>query len=158
MDPQALAAALEASSLGAWARAGWNYPIVNVLHLVGLALLVGPIVLLDLRLLGFGKAFAPDATSAALTPIAVAGGVLMLASGIALLAADATSLATNRVMLLKLLLVALGLANALAFRVVHGRHLRRWRHVVPLPARAQALLSILLWTLALVAGRMIAYV
>ena len=78
MDPQALATALEASSLGAWVRDGWNYPIVNTLHLVGLALLVGPIVLLDLRLLGYGKAFAPDAVSAALTPIAVAGGVLMV--------------------------------------------------------------------------------
>jgi hypothetical protein len=158
MDPQALAAALEASALGAWARDGWHYPIVNVLHLIGLALLVGPIVLLDLRLLGFGRAFAPDAVSAAVTPLAAGGLLLMLASGIALLVADAAALAANRMLLLKLLLVALGLANAIAFRVLYGRHLVRWQQAVPLPARVQASLSILTWGSALVAGRLIAYV
>lgn len=159
MDPQAVAAALEASWLGAWARDGWHYPIVNTLHLVGLALLVGPILLLDLRLLGLGRAFAPDAVSVVVTPIATSGLLLMAASGIALLAADATALLDNRVMLLKLSMVALGIANALAFRILHGRRLAGWQRTVPpLPARLHAGASILLWMAALAAGRMIAYV
>lgn len=158
MDPQAAAVALEASWLGVWAREGWHYPIVNTLHLVGLALLVGPILLLDLRLLGLGRGFAPGAVSAAVTPIAASGLLLMAVSGLALLAADATALVDNRVMLLKLILVALGVANALAFRVLQRRRLPTWQRAVPLAARLQACLSILLWMAALVAGRMIAYV
>lgn len=158
MDPQALAAALEASWVGAWVREGWHYPVVNTLHLLGLVLLVGPILLLDLRLLGWGRAFAPEAVSAAVTPIAVAGLLLMVASGIGLLAADAAALLGNPVMLAKLSLVALGVANAFAFRLVHGRRIGQWRHAAPLAVRLHALLSILLWTATLVAGRLIAYV
>lgn len=158
MDPAALAAALEASALGAWMRAGWTYPIVNVLHLLGLTLLVGPILLLDLRLLGFGAAFPLSATARALTPFAVAGLLLMLVSGVALFAADASALIGNRVMQIKLLLVALGIGNAIAFRRVSARSFGGWERAVPTAARALAALSILIWLSALIAGRLIAYV
>lgn len=158
MDPAALAAALEASALGVWMRGGWSYPVVNVLHLIGLTLLVGPILLLDLRLLGFGAAFPRQAASRALTPFAVAGLLLMLATGVPLFAADASALVGNRVMQVKLLLVALGLVNAIAFRRVFARRLASWDTAVPTSARAMAALSILIWLSALIAGRLIAYV
>lgn len=158
MDLAPFAAALEASALGTWMRGGWSYALVNVAHLAGLALLVGPIVLLDLRLLGFGKGFAPEAVSAALTPFAVAGLLLSAASGIALFAADATALVGNRLMQFKLLALALAVANAALFRFAFARHLPHWDRRGRLSARASALLSILLWSAILVAGRLIAYV
>lgn len=159
MDPAALAAVLEASALGTWMRGGgWNYAIVNVLHLVGLALLVGPILLLDLRLLGFGTQFPAHAVSRALTPFAAAGLLVALPSGIALFSADAVALLGNRVLQIKLIAVALGILNITLFHRMFARHLPDWDRARPGLARVSALLSIGLWLGILVAGRMIAYV
>lgn len=158
MDVALLAQALEGSALGTWMRGAWGYPLVNVLHLAGLVLLVGPIVLLDLRLLGAGRAFDADAVSRVLTPLAVAGLVLLLATGVMLFAADAGALVQHRLMQLKALAVALAVVNALWFRLAFARYLPHWDRDAPGPARASAACSIVLWTAVFVAGRMIAYV
>ncbi len=135
MDLAAWAAALEGSALGVWMRTGgWSYAVANVAHVLGLVLLVGPILLLDLRLLGFGRQFDAQAVARVLVPCAAVGVVVMLCSGIALFSADARALAGNRLMQAKLVGVGLGLA------------------------RVSALASIALWLSILVAGRMIAYV
>lgn len=158
MDPTAWAAALEASALGQWMRGdAWAYPATNVLHLFGLTLLVGPILLLDLRLLGFGKAFPITATSRVLTAWSVTGLLVMVASGIALFSADAAALLGNPVMRTKLVLIALAIANALAFRWAWSRCIADWDRAPPLWGRVQSGLSIALWLAIPVAGRMIAY-
>ena len=154
-----LAAALEASALGAWMRTGgWSYAAVNVAHLLGLVLLVGPILLLDLRLLGFGRRFDAQAVARVLVPCAALGLVVMLCSGVALFSADARALAGNRLMQAKLVGVALGLANVAWFHFAHARHLVDWDRARPALARVSALASIALWLSILVAGRLIAYV
>src|SRR5690606_16501290 len=91
------------------------YPVVNLVHLLGLVLLVGPMLLLDLRLLGAGRQYPLPAVSATLTPWAVVGLLLLLPSGALLFAADAGPLLGNPVMQVKLLLIALGIGNALLF-------------------------------------------
>jgi len=159
VDPTSLAAALEASALGGWMRSGgWSYAAVNVAHLFGLALLVGPIVLLDLRLLGFGRQFPAQAVSRALTPFAAAGLLVALLSGIALFSADASALIGNRLMQAKLLAIALGLGNVALFHALWARHLPQWDRVRPHLARVSALLSIGVWLVVRVAGRVIGYV
>ncbi len=159
MDAAAWAAALEASALGQWMRsAAWAYPVANVLHLLGLTLLVGPILLLDLRLLGFGKAFPLPAASRVLTRWSVAGLLLMLISGTALFSADAGPLLGNPVMQFKLAAIALAIVNALAFRWLWSRRIADWDRAAPALGRIQLLLSILLWMTIPIAGRMIAYV
>lgn len=158
MNVEALAQALEASALGVWMRAGWGYPLVNVLHLAGLVLLVGPICLLDLRLLGAGRALPVPAASRLLTPVAITGLLLMLLTGAALFSADASTLVDNRLMQLKLSAVAIAIANALLFRMLFARRLPDWDRRPPPLGRIMAALSLLLWPVAMVAGRMIAYV
>lgn len=159
MDPQAIAAALEDSGLGSWIRTGgWSYAVANVAHLIGLVLLVGPILLLDLRLLGFGRRFDAQAVARTLVPFAAVGIAIMLCSGLALFSADAKALIGNPLMQLKLVGVALGLVNVAWFHFAFARHLGHWDAARPLLARASALLSIALWTSILVAGRLIAYV
>ena len=156
---QSAAAALEASALGEWMRGGgWSYAAVNVAHLFGLVLLVGPILLLDLRLLGFGRQFSAQDVSRALTPFAATGLLIALLSGIALFSADATVLVGNRLMQLKLLAIALGLANVALFHALWARRLPDWDRACPRAARASALLSIGLWLAVPIAGRLIAYV
>jgi hypothetical protein len=159
LDPASIAAALEASALGEWMRGGgWSYAAVNVAHLLGLALLVGPILLLDLRLLGFGRQFSAQAVSRALTPFAATGLLVALLSGIALFSADANALIGNRLMQMKLLAIALGLLNVALFHALWSRHLHEWDRVRPRFARVSALLSIGLWLAVPIAGRLIAYV
>jgi hypothetical protein len=121
MDLAALAALLEASATGVWMRSsGWAYPVVNLVHLLGLVLLIGPILLLDLRVLGLGRQLPLRAVCALLTPWCVAGLLLLLGSGVLLFAADATPLFSNQTVRIKLLLICVGVLNALAFRRVWG--------------------------------------
>lgn len=152
------AAQLEASPLGDWMRSSsLAYPIANVVHVLGLVLLVGPIVLLDLRLLGFGQALPLPPVSRAVTASAVAGLVLLAGAGILMFAADAGPLIRNGIMQAKLWVIAFGLANALLFRALWNERLARWDAEPPLVGRIQALASIALWLSAGALGRWIAY-
>jgi hypothetical protein len=152
------AAALESSAVGEWMRSsGWAYPLVNLLHLLGLVLLIGPMLLLDLRLLGAARQFTVPAVSAALTPWALAGLLLLLPSGALLFAADASPLLGNSVLQFKLLLITLGIANALAFRGLWASRLEDWDRRPPRAGQLQAALSGLCWLAAGTLGRLIAY-
>ena len=136
---------------------GWAYPLVNLLHLLGLVLLIGPMLLLDLRLLGAGRRFGAAAVSAALTPWAVAGLILLLPSGALLFAADAGPLLGNRLLQVKLMLIAFGLANALVFRRLWSHRLDEWDRCPSAIGQAQAALSALCWLATGTLGRLIAY-
>lgn len=154
----AWAAALEASGFSFMLRdSTWIYPLANLGHIVGLSLLVGPIVALDLRLLGIGRAVPVAALSRTLTPIAITGLVLQLLSGLLLFTADASALVGNPVFRLKALLLVLGLANAIAFRRVWRHALDGWDSNPPALGRAQAALSMLFWFGVAISGRLIAY-
>lgn len=152
------AAALEASPVGEWMRgSGWAYPVVNLIHLLGLVLLIGPMLLLDLRLLGAGRLFKLAEVSSALTPWAVIGLLMLLPTGILMFAADAGPLLGNTLLQVKLLLVGFGLANALVFRSLWSARLHDWDWRPPRLGRLQAALSALCWLTAGTLGRLIAY-
>ncbi|HEY0836238.1 MAG TPA: DUF6644 family protein [Azospirillum sp.] len=152
------ALALEASGLGeAMRHSTWLYPTANLLHLLGLVLLVGSMVVLDLRLVGVAAAVPLVALSRFLTPMAAGGLVLLLASGFALFAADAGPLAGNTLLQVKWALIALGIVNALLFRRLWGERLAGWDARAPAVGRMQALLSLAVWLAVATAGRLIAY-
>ena len=154
----AWAAWLEATALCEQMRSSaLLYPALNLLHLLGLVLLLGPMLLLDARLLGAGRAFPLPAVSQVLTPLAVVGLVLLLGSGFCLFAADAGPLAVDRLLQLKLLLIALGIGNALLFRRLWNARLGDWDTYAPLFGRMQAALSLLIWLLVMSLGRLLAY-
>lgn len=150
---EGLASAIEASAIGSFVReSSWAYPAANLIHLLGMVLLVGGIGLVDLRLVGFFRSLPLGAAVRSLTPLAVAGLLLMLASGPLLFAADAGALIRSDYFFWKLTLIAIALANALAFRWM-------WRGTSEpgTGLRAMALLSIGLWLTVAALGRLIAY-
>jgi hypothetical protein len=152
------AARLEASPLGEWVRGSTlAYPVANVVHLFGLVLLAGPILLLDLRLLGLGREFDLTGVSRVLTRCAVIGLLLLVAAGILMFAADAGPLVRSGVMQAKLCVIAFGVANAVAFRALWNERLSAWDSRPPLLGRAQAVASIAAWACAATLGRWIAY-
>lgn len=145
------AAWLDAAGLRAWA-AGERYPWINTLHLLGLVMLVGGIGVVDLRLAGAWPWLPAAGLSRALTPVAVVGLVVLLATGTLLFAADGRTLAASSVFHAKLVLVAVALGNALLFRLVQ-RDVER----PGVFARVMAATSLMLWLAVGACGRMIAY-
>lgn len=143
---------IEASAIGVWMRESANaYPAANILHLLGLVMLLGAIGIVDLRFAGALRPLPPDATVRALTPIGLAGLGLLFATGPLLFAADATALVRSDVFARKLVLIGFALLNALLFRWY-------WRGGKPtLMVRLVALVSLLLWISVAALGRLIAY-
>ncbi|KAA2244205.1 hypothetical protein [Salinarimonas soli] len=152
MYPEILAA-LEASWLGNAARhSPWLFTGANLLHVLGSALLVGAIAVFDLRVLAGRGAWETGRTA---IPLAAAGLALQIPTGLVLLAVEARALGQNPAFLAKAGLVALGVANVALFHARFGGP----RRGLPLPgaARLQAGVSLGAWVLALLAGRLIAY-
>jgi hypothetical protein len=137
----------------------WLYPLVEVVHIAGIALLVGSVWVFDLRVLGLGQAPIRQLARATL-PWSVAALLLIVPSGLLLFVADAQALLGNRAFLLKMLLLAAAGANAAAFHLALSGHVRRAGETAQLSAglRAHAAASLLLWLAIIGCGRMIAYV
>ena len=136
-----------------WMRESANaYPAANVLHLLGLVMLLGAIGLADLRVVGAFRTLPLRPMITALTPVGVAGFVLLAITGPLLFAADATALVQSDVFRLKLLVILIALGNALIFRW-------QWRRGSEpgLVLRAGAIVSLLLWLVVATLGRLIAY-
>lgn len=149
-------AALAASDFATALRMSrWLYAGVNTAHVLGIALLVGAILPLDLRLLGLWRSVPRDALVRVLVPVATAGLALALAAGALLFATRAPEYAALTVFRIKLALVTLGAGSALLLHVRHGVRLQGAKRATL--ARAAAL-SMSCWLGALIAGRMIAFV
>lgn len=154
---QGLAEAIEHSGFGAWARSTYAYPAANLIHLLGLVLLVGGIGLLDLRIAGLFRSLPLAAMSRILTPFAVVGLVLMIPSGFTMFAADAGPLSRSATFGWKLSLISIALANAVAFRLLWRRQMEGPGIDVPLLGRIMAAVSVGLWLWIAALGRLIAY-
>lgn len=160
-DPvQAWAALLEASALADAVRTRpWLYPAANLIHVLGVALLVGAICALDLRLLGaFRRAVSAAGAATLLVPVAAAGAVLSVPSGVALFVVEASPLTAHPLMQAKIGLLVLGLGNAVLFHRLWKQRLPAWDDGIPAAARIQAVASLAIWIGALACGRLIAYV
>ncbi|HYG88698.1 MAG TPA: DUF6644 family protein [Azospirillum sp.] len=150
--------ALERSGLGeAMRQSLWLYPAANVLHVLAAGVLIGSILAFDLRLLGVAGRVPVAPLASLLVPTAAAGVALALPTGFLLFTADATAVAGNPVFPVKLSLIALGLANVVAFHVGALRGIERWGSRVPAAARVSATVSLAAWIATAAAGRLIAY-
>lgn len=159
--------ALEQSPIGATMRTElFLYPVVEVVHILGFALLVGSIVGFDLRLLGITRNLpvAPFARHA--VPLAMVGFFIAVPTGLLLFSTEATSIAVNPSFQIKLVCIGVGLANAALFHLGPWRSMARHKDnmggsiaggYIPLAARIGAFVSLLAWIGAIAGGRLIAY-
>jgi hypothetical protein len=150
----ALLKEFEQSGLGQAARTtGWVYPIVNLAHVLGAALLLGAIATFDIQVLR--RAQNLNVVANAVVPVASTGLLLQVISGVVLLSADASSVAANPAFQFKMGMFVLGLVNIALFRWRFGGALRIEKPLAG--AYGFALVSLASWTLVLLAGRAIAY-
>lgn len=133
------------------------YPWVSAGHILALGVLIGSIVILDLRLLGLFRRLPLPETLAALVPLAGWGLAASLLTGMLLFSVQAEHYLANSAFLLKLGLIVAGMINV-AFMHFHAGWQRLRYSWTPGPgARLSAALSLLIWVSAVFAGRWIAF-
>lgn len=155
----AWAVRLEASAFATWMRqALWAYPAAEVVHLVGVAMLVGCAAAFDLRLLGLSPGVSVRALGRHLLPWAWRGFALVAASGAAMFVAHAADWWQNPVLPVKMALIAAGGLNGWAFHRGVYRSAQAWDFGPPPPrARAAGLVSLAVWVSVVACGRLLAY-
>lgn len=150
---------LQDSPLSIWVAESetiWAYPTILALHTMGLAILVGANMIVDFRLLGLGRA-APLAEMKKLFPLMWAGLVINTITGLLLFAAAARVKALIIMLWVKLGFVLLAVIALVRIRRLIFDTTARPEPVLPAGARRLAALSLFLWTGAIVAGRLMAY-
>ena len=150
---------LESSALSTWvseADTVWAYPTVLTLHTLGLGVLVGASAVVDLRLLGIAHRI-PLGPMRSLFRFMWIGFWINAVTGSMLFAADAITLSTSALFMVKLAFVAVGVGTVVLIeRHVYGA--RADPVVVSSTARRLAIASLVVWTAAIMAGRLLAYI
>jgi hypothetical protein len=138
----------------------WLYPAVEVLHICGFVMLVGAVVMFDLRLFGCSRGLSVRALARHLLPWACAAVLVIVPTGLMMFSAHAGDFVDNRAFVAKLTLLMLAAINAAAFHVGVFRSAASWDHGVatPLAARLHGAASLALWVAIIACGRLIAYV
>jgi hypothetical protein len=136
----------------AWlAEHPWAYPALEVVHILGIALLVGNLVAFELRVWGAATALPIEPLARLSLGLALGGFTLVAASGGLMFGSQPGDLIANRAFVIKMGLVLAAGLNAAAFHARGG--LRRLDAL----ARAQTIASLGLWLAVMICGRWIAY-
>ena len=147
------------SLLVAMRSSPWLFPIVATIHLFGLAIIGGSVLVVDLRLLGLARGVPVSALADHLLRWARWALVLVVPTGSLMFIAHATEMSSNPAFRLKLLLIAAAFLNAGLFHRWPFRAVGDWDTEIaaPLPAKLAGALSLGLWTGVLACGRLLAY-
>lgn len=135
----------------------WLYPCLEIIHIVGIVLLVGPAFMFDLRLLGFSKHLSVKALERHLLPWSLRGSLLVVPSGFLLFITNAGTLGFDPVFWTKMSLLLLAASNGLIFHRVICRSSDGVNISFPTAAKAVAVLSLILWVAVIACGRLLAY-
>ena len=129
----------------------WAYPVLEIVHIFGIAMLLGNLVLLELRVFGRGKNL-PVADLARLSlGLAAVGFSLAALSGVLMFSTRPAELLSNRAFTLKMVLLFTAACNAGWF------HARQSLEKLDFTARALMVVSMLIWIAVVACGRWIAY-
>jgi hypothetical protein len=141
-------------------QSNWLFSTLDTMHTLGIVLVAGTIMLVDLRLLGLGLRSVPVAQLVArIVPSTLWGFGLMLLSGGLLFSSEAVKMYESPAFRIKMILLALAGLNALIFHRTIYRDVAHWDPAAAVPARARlaGLLSLVFWIAIIAAGRAIAY-
>jgi hypothetical protein len=139
----------------------WTYGITNLIHILAIGMLFGAILILDLRLLGAWRSIPISTIARPTVPLAGAGVVIALCSGVSMFAINTTEYHGNPFLYIKLPVLLVALINVFVIT-----RLNAWRHAIsdtPLQGSDRLVLavaggtSLLLWLTVISCGRMIGY-
>ena len=140
-------------------RSVWAYPALETIHIAAFATVFGALMLLELRVFGAAPALPLPRLAQFSVPVALSAFAVAATAGRLMLISSATEIATNRAFQIKLGLIALGLANIVAFEVWVTPKVQLLGPLKPLPdaARPIAIASLVIWFCVAACGRLIAY-
>jgi hypothetical protein len=156
----AILGALEEGSIASAMRDSlWLFPLVETVHIIGFSILVGAVIMFDLRILGISKRISVRLLAHHLLPWSVAALLFIVPSGVLMFASEATDLVGNPAFVVKMLLLMLAGTNAAAFHLGSFRDAELWDQNTPSPtgAKLHAVASMLIWFGVISCGRLIAY-
>jgi hypothetical protein len=137
----------------------WLYPAVEIVHILGFVILVGSVVMFDLRVLGLSRQVSVRALARHLLPWSLAALTLIVPTGLLMFSAHASDFINNRAFQVKMgLLLAAGI-NAAIFHTGPYQGVARWdtNATAPAGARFSVALSIAIWVTIIACGRLLAY-
>ena len=129
----------------------WAYPALEVVHIVAIGLLLGNLVLLELRVFGMGAALPVKPLARLSLGLAATGFCLAAISGLLMFASQPEELLANRIFTLKMLILVVAACNAGLF------HARDSLSKMDTMARVYMVISTVLWLSVVTCGRWIAY-
>ncbi len=144
----------------ALAESDWAFAVVETLHVVALALVIGTVCVVDLRLLGLASMKQPyRALAREVLPWTWAAFALALITGLLMFITQATAYFANTAFRIKLLLLASAGLNMLFFESVMARDAASWGGGVAVPWRGKlaAAISLTLWIAIVFFGRRIGF-
>jgi len=154
---------LESSALSVWMRDSlWAYPIVLTIHAIGMALLVGTLTVIALRILGVGR-FSMAPLPQYFLVVRVGFGISLASGSILFLTAPSAFAGAayffySPSFRVKMLLVSLGVITAWILRSRLARDSTDWPNgEAPQGMKVLAGLSLVLWFGAIMVGRLTAY-
>jgi len=154
-------AALEASAAAVMLRNSvWAYPLVNAGHILGVALLIGSIIPLDLRLLGLWRSVPIAPLWQVLRPTAAVGLGMAIFFGSLLFITRASAYAASALFISKMVVVGTGILNALVVHTTLPENLpilMSEKSGLPIFLRFAAGLSLSVWLTSLLLGRLVGY-
>lgn len=130
----------------------WAYPMLEVAHIIGVALILGNLILLELRVFGWATELPIEPLARLSLGLAGLGFTLAAVTGLLMFGTQPGELLANRVFTVKMALIMLAGCNAGWF------HARRSLQLQDTTARVSLFLSSLIWILVITCGRWIAYV
>lgn len=153
---------IEASSLGVTiAESEWMFPTIETVHVISLVTVIGVIAIMDLRLLGITSGSKSVAAMERDTvPLTWGAFTIAAISGLLLFVSKASTYMVNPYFLWKMGLMALAGVNMLIFHRVVSKDLAIWGapgHVTPMAAKVSGLLSLGLWMIIPLCGRIVGF-
>jgi len=132
----------------------WLYPTLEILHILGIIVLVGAAFMFDLNVLGFSKNSSSSGLARYLLSWSARGLLLVVPSGILLFITNARTLGTDPVFWLKMMLLIIAACNALVF---HQFIAFSAGEKSPFASKICACVSIVVWIAVVTCGRLLAY-
>ena len=150
---------IETSVLGQVMRDSvWLFPMAEILHFMGLSLLIGSLLVVDCRLLGYVRGFSVEAVYKFL-PLALAGFTINLITGTMFFFSDPFRYYPNIAFRIKMLLIILAGLNALYFAMTaRGKSAGAGGGEAGTDIKTVSTLSLLFWIGVIILGRFIPYV
>jgi uncharacterized protein DUF6644 len=136
------------------------FPFIESVHVVAICLVIGSVLVLDLRLLGFASIQRPvSRLTSAILPVTWSAFAVAAISGFLLFISNATKYLANGYFVAKIFLIGAAGLNMIVFHWISARDLPRWEVDAspPLRARLAGALSILLWITVVACGRWIGF-